>query len=496
MWPRPCRPPERYPRPSPTPLDVHPVDPPPRRNTSIGIPPVVGEVVHQASRTRAARRTPPFPSPRPRRPRPREKTPGPPLSKAPSSPESSEMCGSVRERARAGGRRGELGTFEASIFPPCADSGHGGGRRADFSLGRLLRVAGPGGGVIRPPFSLRSHSTAFRNCSCSSPSASARPPGPHRIRPPGPLPPPRGGSGWMAPSVFNVLWKMRDHAGRGRRKLEQVVRSTSAAEPRFTFRRPTGFLAAPPTTESRTARSGDREGPPWAIGPGTRQTVRDGPAPTRVSAGNYNGGLLEFGLYSEGVIITSARRMGLDVKFREPILRLAAAGHGLHALAAAGGLGPPYFFQASTWPKRDVGEATTVADRGRPAPPTLTTCARASILARLLRGDGEKVEEGTRLIQAKSPRREGVGRSSGGIGGSEKPRNWIEAARPPNTAHREDQHGPIPHRPSSGRIGKAAQLAIGEHPCRGPALPPNPAPPCRLAQPHGCAAECLRPLRT
>ncbi|HYS10753.1 MAG TPA: tetratricopeptide repeat protein [Myxococcales bacterium] len=245
------------------------------------------------------------------------------------------------------------------------------------------------------------------------------PPGPPQPSSPGLPRPAEGPAGWR--ERFDELWKMRDQAG-VEKELEQVVQQHLAAEPRSFD---ANWRLAALYNWIADSKEGDEKA---ALGKkawdAADRAVTASPDSVR---GHYNGGV-GIGLYSEGVGIITALAQGLEGKFRDRILASLRLDKDYNDGAPQAVWGR-YFFKLP-WPKRDVGEATKVLTEAvRTHPNNL----RAKLYLADCYADGEKVEEGTRLIQqildAKESDDPPEDRRI-----KKKARNWIEAHGPPNTA--------------------------------------------------------------
>ena len=134
------------------------------------------------------------------------------------------------------------------------------------------------------------------------------------------------------------------------------------------------------------------------------------------------------GLYSEGVGILTALSQGLEGKFRDRIQTALKIDKDFLDGGPQAVWGR-YFFKLP-WPKRDVGQATKIlAEAVRTHPGNL----RGKIYLADCYADGDKVDEGTKLVQqvinappGEDPPEERRMKK--------KARNWIEAHGPPNTA--------------------------------------------------------------
>jgi len=246
--------------------------------------------------------------------------------------------------------------------------------------------------------------------------AQPAPPGPQPQRG---LPTAEGPAGWR--EQFDELWHRRDEPG-VEAQLERIVQQQLAAEPRSFD---ANWRLASLYNWRADVKEGDEKAAlgkkAWEAGD---KAIAADAANVR---GHYNAGV-GIGLYSEGVGIITALSQGLEGKFRDRIL--AALRIDKDYLDGAPQVVWGRYFFKLPWPKRDVGQATKVLEEAvRTHPSNL----RAKLYLADCYADGDKVEEGRRLVQQVIAAPEGndppeTRRLK------KKAKDWLEAHGPPNTA--------------------------------------------------------------
>lgn len=246
--------------------------------------------------------------------------------------------------------------------------------------------------------------------------AQPAPPGPQPQRG---VPIAEGPAGWR--EQFDELWHRRDEPG-VEAQLEQIVQQHLAADPRSfdaNWRLASLYNWRADVKESDEKAALGRKG--WDAGD---KAVAANASDVR---GHYNAGV-GIGLYSEGVGIITALSQGLEGKFRDRIL--AALRLDKDYLDGAPQVVWGRYFFKLPWPKRDVGQATKVLEEAvRTHPGNL----RAKLYLADCYADGDKVEEGRKLVQqiAAAPLGDDAPETRRL---KKKAKDWLEGHGPPNTA--------------------------------------------------------------
>jgi len=228
-----------------------------------------------------------------------------------------------------------------------------------------------------------------------------------------------GPAGWR--EEFDELWRHRDESG-AEKKLEQTLKQILAVDPR-SFEA-NWRLAALYNWEADAKETDEKAALGKKAWEAAEKAVGANAGEVR---GNYNAAV-GIGLYSEGVGIITALSQGLEGKFRDRILAALRIDKD-YLNGAPQVVWGRYFFKLP-WPKRDVDQATKVLTEAVRAHPENL---RAKIYLADCYADGDKVVEGTKLVQQ-------VLNAPPGDDPPEerrlkkKARNWIEAHGPPNTA--------------------------------------------------------------
>jgi hypothetical protein len=247
--------------------------------------------------------------------------------------------------------------------------------------------------------------------------AQPTPPGPPSAQRPAAFP--EGPAGWR--EQFDELWRHRDEEG-VEKKLEQILQQQLAVEPR-SFEA-NARLSALYNWEADAKESDEKAGLGKKGWDAADKVLAVNSGDVR---GQYNGAV-GIGLYSEGVGIITALSQGLEGKFRDRILAALRIDKD-YLNGAPQVVWGRYFFKLP-WPKRDVGQSTKILTE---AVRTHPTNLRAKVYLADCYADGDKIEEGTKLVQQ-------VINAPLGDDPPEdrrmkkKARNWIEAHGPPNTA--------------------------------------------------------------
>jgi hypothetical protein len=246
-----------------------------------------------------------------------------------------------------------------------------------------------------------------------------------QVQPPAPRPPPgeahpaEGPAGWR--EQFDQLWKVRDQAG-GEKLLEQILVQQLAADPRSfdaNWR-----LAALYNWEADAKESDEKASLGRKAWEAADKAIAARPEDVH---GQYNAGV-GVGLYSEGVGIITALSQGLEGKFRDRIqaaLRLDKD----YLDGAPQVVWGRYFFKLP-WPKRNLDESIRVLTQAVASHPHNL---RAKLYLADCYADGDRVEEGRKLVQQMLDAPEGEDPPEERRL-KKKARNWIEAHGPPNTA--------------------------------------------------------------
>lgn len=250
--------------------------------------------------------------------------------------------------------------------------------------------------------------------------AQAQPPSPAAPPPRAPASAPaEGPAGWR--EQYDSFWKIRDQAG-AEKLIEQLLVQQLAVDPR-SFEA-NWRLAALYNWEADAKEADEKAAlgrKAWDAGD---KAVAANPNDVH---GQYNAAV-GIGLYSEGVGIITALSQGLEGKFRDRIqaaLRLDKD----YLDGAPQVVWGRYFFKLP-WPKRNVDEATRVLTQ---AVATHPHNLRAKLYLADCYADGDKVEEGKKLVQQVIDAPEGDDPPEARRL-KKKARNWIEAHGPANTA--------------------------------------------------------------